>query len=147
MADRLLGLRHHAVVGRHDQHGDVGHVGSASTHLGKGFVPRRIDKGDLAPVFRDLVGPDVLGDSTRLAGDHVGADDAVQQRSLSVVDMAQEGHDRRPRAQRLRVVFLLVQLVQDRVFQRCLLAELDFHTEFGRQDLGHLLVQLGIDIQ
>ena len=45
VADGLFGLRHDAVVGRHDQHGDVGDVGPAGTHFGEGLVARRIDEG------------------------------------------------------------------------------------------------------
>ena len=44
VADRLFGLRHDAVVGRDDQHRDVGHVGTAGTHFGERFVARRIDE-------------------------------------------------------------------------------------------------------
>ena len=44
VADRFLGLRHDAVVGRDDQHGDIGHVGAAGPHLGERFVARRIDE-------------------------------------------------------------------------------------------------------
>ena len=51
VADRLFGLRHHAVVGRHHQHGDVGHVGAAGPHLGEGLVARRIDEGDRPAVL------------------------------------------------------------------------------------------------
>ena len=42
-------LRHHAVIGSHDQHDDVGGLGAARTHAGEGFVTRRIEEHDLAP--------------------------------------------------------------------------------------------------
>ena len=45
VADGLFGLRHHAVVGRHDQHGDVGDVGAAGAHFGERLVARRVDEG------------------------------------------------------------------------------------------------------
>ena len=54
VADRFFGLRHDAVVGRHDQHGDVGHVGAAGPHLGERFVARRIDERDPLAVLLDL---------------------------------------------------------------------------------------------
>ena len=95
VADGLFGLRHHAVVGRHDQHGDVGHVGPASTHRGERFVPGRVDEGDHAAVLLDPVSPDVLRDSALLARDDVDSDDPVQQRGLAVVDVSEEGDDRR----------------------------------------------------
>jgi hypothetical protein len=37
----------------------------------------------------------VLGNAARLAGDHVRADDGVQERGLAVIDVPQEGDDRR----------------------------------------------------
>ena len=106
MADRFFGLRHHAVVGGDDQHGDVGDVGAAGPHFGKGLVTGRVDEGDLAAVFFDLVGANVLGDAAALAAGHVDADDLVQQRGLAVVDVAQEGDDRRPGHQLAGIVLL-----------------------------------------
>ncbi len=46
MVDGFDGLRHHAVVCCDDQHHDVGRLGAACTHGGKGFVTRRIEEGD-----------------------------------------------------------------------------------------------------
>ena len=46
-------------------------------------------------VLDDLVGADVLGDATGLAGDHVGVADLVEQLRLAVVDVAHDGDDRR----------------------------------------------------
>ena len=45
-------LRHHAVIGGHDQHDDVGGLGAARTHAGEGFVTGRIEEHDLAAVSR-----------------------------------------------------------------------------------------------
>ena len=42
-----------------------------------------------------LVGADVLGDATGLSGDHLGLADRVEERGLSVVDVAHDRHDRR----------------------------------------------------
>ena len=96
MADRLLGLRHHAVVGGDHQHDDVGHLGAAGAHGGKRLVARRIQEGDLLAVDRHLVGAGALGDAAGLAGGDIGVADAVEQRRLAVVDMAEHGHHRRP---------------------------------------------------
>ena len=99
VADGFFGLWHHAVVGGDHQHRDIGDVGTAGTHLREGLVARRIHEADLAPVLLDLVGANVLGDAARLARDDVDADDAVQQRCLAVVDVAQEGDHRGPRTE------------------------------------------------
>ena len=89
VADGFLGLRHHAVVGGDDEHGDVGDIGAASPHLGEGFVARRIDERDLPARFFDLVGADVLRDAAAFAAGYVDADDFVQQRRLAVVDVTE----------------------------------------------------------
>jgi hypothetical protein len=39
MADGLLGLRHDAIVGSHDQHHDVRHLGAACAHGVKASWP------------------------------------------------------------------------------------------------------------
>ena len=48
VADGLLGLRHDAVVGGDDEHGDIGDVGAAGPHLGEGLVAWSIDERNLA---------------------------------------------------------------------------------------------------
>ena len=74
----------------------------------------RVDEGDLgARRRRDLVGADVLGDAARLAAGHVGGADGVEQRRLAVIDMAHDGHHRRPRMQLGRVVGLVEQAFLD----------------------------------
>ena len=50
VADRFLGLRHDAVVGGDDEHGDVGDVGAAGPHFGERLVARRIDERNAAAV-------------------------------------------------------------------------------------------------
>ena len=49
-------------------------------------------KLDLAMIAADLVGPNMLRDTPRLAGNDIDADDAIQQRRLAVVDMGDDGH-------------------------------------------------------
>ena len=78
VADRFFGLRHDAVVGRHDQHGDVGDVGAAGPHFGERFVARRIDERNPPAVLFDRVGANVLRDAAAFAAHDVDADDAVQ---------------------------------------------------------------------
>ena len=95
--DRLDRLRHDAVVGRDDQHHDIGHLGAARAHGGERGVARRVDEGDLLAVALDLIGADVLGDAARLAGDDIGLADRVEQRGLAVVDVAHDGDHRRAR--------------------------------------------------
>src|SRR5215211_4481313 len=97
VVDRLHGLGHDPVVGRDDQHGDVGDGRAPGPHGGERLVAGGVDEGDQAAVGArpDLVGADVLGDAAGLGGDHVGVADGVQQLGLAVVDVAHDGHDRR----------------------------------------------------
>ena len=52
MADRLDRLLHDPVIGGDDQHDDVGGIGAARPHRGKGLVAGRVDKGDLLAADR-----------------------------------------------------------------------------------------------
>jgi hypothetical protein len=65
--DRFNRLRHDGVIGSHNQHGDVGGLGAAGTHRGKGGVAGRVDEGDQLTVLLDLIGTDVLGDAAGFA--------------------------------------------------------------------------------
>ena len=95
VVDRLDRLRHHAVVGRDDDHRDVGDLGAAGAHGGEGLVARRVEEGDRLGVVVDLVGADVLGDPTGLARGDLGLADRIEQRGLSVVDVAHDRDHRR----------------------------------------------------
>jgi hypothetical protein len=91
VVDRLDRLGHDPVVGRDDEHDEVGHLGAASAHRGECLVTRRVEERDRPPVDVDGVRADVLGDPARLAGRDVGRSDRVEERRLAVVDVA---HDR-----------------------------------------------------
>ena len=95
VVDRLLGLRHDAVVGGDDDDGDVGDLGAAGAHRREGGVAGGVEEGDRLLVVVDLVGADVLGDAARLAGGDLGLADRVEQRGLAVVDVAHDRHHRR----------------------------------------------------
>ena len=66
--DRFERLRHHAIVGGHHQHHDVGDLGAAGAHAGERLVTGRIDEHDLAAVLFDLICADVLRDAAGFAG-------------------------------------------------------------------------------
>ena len=80
MCDGLLGLGHDVIVGCHDDDGDVGNLCTAGTHGRESLVTRRVQEGHVTAVLkRDVVGTDVLGDTTRLTGNHVGLAYVVEQ--------------------------------------------------------------------
>ena len=95
--DGLDGLRHHAVVGRDDEHDDVGDRGAARAHGSKGRVARRVDEGQLLLTDLHLVGADVLGDPSSLALGHAHLDvpDAIEQGGLAVIDVSHHRNDGR----------------------------------------------------
>ena len=97
MLNGLLGLRHDAVVGRHDQDHDVGGLGAARPHCCEGRMARRIEEGHDPAIGLHVVGADVLRDAACLTFHDMRVTYVVQQRGLAVVDMAHHGDDRRPR--------------------------------------------------
>ena len=99
VADRLLRLRHHAVVGGDDEHGDVRHLRAAGAHRGERLVARSVEERQLSPVDVGLVRTDVLRDPAGLGVDDGRGANRVEQRRLAVVDVAHDRDDRRPRAQ------------------------------------------------
>src|SRR5699024_8413233 len=90
--ERLHGLRHDTVVSGDHQYGDVGDLGAAGTHGGERLVTGGVDEGQRpAGTFMgdgDLVGADVLGDTTGLPLGDLGGADSVQESGLTVVDVA-----------------------------------------------------------
>ena len=97
MVDRFTRLGHHAVVGRHHDHRDVGDLGAARAHRRERLVARRVEEGDQLAVDLDLIRADVLGDATGFAGCHASLADRVQQAGLAVVDVAHDRDHRRAR--------------------------------------------------
>ena len=69
VGDRLLRLRHDAVVGRDDEDGDVRHLRAAGAHGGERLVARGVEERDLPAVDSDLVRADVLRDPAGLGLD------------------------------------------------------------------------------
>jgi hypothetical protein len=91
VVDGFQGLRHHAVVGRHHQHHDIGDFGAAGAHAGERFVAWSIDEDHFASVFFNVVCADVLGDSAGFLAGHVGFADGVQQRGFTMIDVSHDG--------------------------------------------------------
>ena len=94
MVNRLNRLRHHAVISSNHQHNNIGHVGSACPHCGKGFVARRVKEGYSFAVQLNLVGPDVLCNPASLTGSDTAFTNSIQQTGFAVVHMAQHRHNR-----------------------------------------------------
>ncbi len=94
MGDSLLGGRHHGVIGCNDDDGNIGCLRTTGTHGGKCLVTWSIEEGNLAATVQcHTVSTDVLGNTTRLTGNHIGIADIVEQRGLTMVYVTHHGYD------------------------------------------------------
>ena len=143
MVDGLDGLRHHAVVRRHHEDGDVRGLRAAGAHGGKRLVARGVEEGDLLAADLHGIGADVLGDAARLARGDAGLADVVQQRGLAVVDMAHDGDDRRTGEEIL--LGILDVLVLEGVLGRLGQLHFQLHAELGADQLRGVEVQFIVD--
>ncbi len=105
VANCLNGLRHHAIIGRYNQHDDIGDAGAARPHRGERLVTRGVDKGHARAVGQlHLVGANMLGDPARLVRRDIGRTQRIQQARLAVIDVTHDGHHGWPLHQFLRGV-------------------------------------------
>ena len=144
VGDGLDGLGHDAVIGGHDQDHDVRHVGSAGPHGGEGLVAGRVDERDRLAVVLNLVGADVLRDAAALALHDIGLADAVQQRGLAMVDVAQDRDDRGSGYE----VFRCVpggERVQQFILRGAWVNDLQLDAEFHGEHERDIVVQAGVD--
>ncbi len=105
VVDGFLRLRHHAVIGRDDQHDDVRDFRAARAHAREGFVARRVDEHDFAAVDVNHRRADMLRDSAGFSRGHFRFADRVEQAGFAVIDVAHHGHHRRTRLQVFRLFF------------------------------------------
>src|SRR4051812_8848795 len=148
VVERLDRLGHDAVVGRDDQHDDVGDLRTTGTHRGERLVTRGVDEGDRPLVVLelgdDLVGADVLGDATGLLRHHVAVPQGVQELGLSVVDVTHDGHDRRTGRPVLLVTLLVTEREVEVLEQLAVLVlgadDLDDPVDLGTEQLQRLVV-------
>ncbi len=91
MRNRLLGLRHHAVVGRYHQNHDIGRLGATGSHCGKRFMTRRIQEGNNAARRFHMICADMLCNAARFTGCHFRTANIVEQRSFAVVNVTHYG--------------------------------------------------------
>ena len=138
-----IGLGHDAVVGGDHEDHDVGGLGATGAHGGERLVARGVDEGDLPAVVLDLVGADVLGDATRLAGHDVGGPDAVEELGLAVVDVTHDGDDRWA-PDGVVVLVVVEELDAQLLLQLDLLLlagvdQADRGTDVGREQLDHVV--------
>jgi hypothetical protein len=71
-------LGHDAVIGRYYQNGDIGAPRASRAHCRECLMARRVEERDALVIDLNLVGPDVLRDTTVLACCYVRAADCVK---------------------------------------------------------------------
>ena len=141
VADRLLCLGHHAVVGGHHDDGTVSHIRTAGPHLSEGLVARRVHEGDRMPVPLHGIGPHVLRDATTLAGGNVDAQNSIEQRRLAMVHVAQERHHRGPRHPQRGILVGRVEAGQEFLLEILGSLDVKLHAEFGGQQLHRVAIE------
>ena len=108
MRDSLPGSRHHRVVSRNNNNSYIGNLSTAGTHGRESLVSGRIEEGYLTTTFqRNAVSSNMLGNTSRLAGDDICIADVVEQRGFSMVNMAHDGDNRRPWHELALIIYLL----------------------------------------
>ena len=120
----------------------------AGERLVAGSVDERDLLGPAAPLDGDVEGGDVLGDAARLAGDDVRVADLVQQARLAVVDVPQDGHDRRAGGELVGAdagLDRLEPLGQLLPRPRARARDLDLHAELHGEGLGLLGVEGAVE--
>src|SRR5699024_8679480 len=99
VVESLYRLWHNAIIGSHDQHSNVCDFGTTGTHGGKRFVTRGINERKCTVfafmLYLDLVGTDVLGNTTGFGLTHSSRSNRVQRAGFTVVDVTHYGNDRR----------------------------------------------------
>jgi len=111
MVDGLFGLFHDAVIGRHYQDHEIGDLGPAGAHGGKGLMAGGIDKRDGFILQMCLIGADMLRNASELAFGHIFRADGVQERGLAVVDMSHDCHHGRSGAHVFRIILGFIEVV------------------------------------
>lgn len=94
VVDTLYGLRFDSFIRSHDDDGDVGELRSSGAHDGEGLMSGSIQECYPVPVLLDLVGTDLLGDSSGFSCCDVRLADIVEDRRLPVIDMPHDADDR-----------------------------------------------------
>ena len=102
--DRFDCLGHDAIIGRDNEHNDIGYISAARAHRGESGVAGRIDEGKCRAIVIYSVGADVLRYSTRFTRRHASLADSIHQRCLTMIYVAHECDDG---TARLEFLFLL----------------------------------------
>ena len=129
MIDCFLRLRHHVIIGSHNNDSNIRYFRTTCTHSGKRFVTRSIEERDTATVFQlHVICTDMLCNTSGFTGNYVRLTDIVEQRSLTVVNVSHHCNNRSARLQIFRSIFFFNDsLCHFRTYIFCLESELFCH--------------------
>ena len=122
MMDRLDGLRHDAIIRRHDQYNQIGNLCAAGAHRREGLMTGRVEKGHHPALGFDVICADVLRDPSRFPACHPSPPYVIQERGLAMVDVTHNGNNRRTRfcfnlrSRRLGIRQKCLGTIQGRIF-------------------------------
>ena len=89
MIDRFLRLRHHVIIGCHNNDRDIRYFRTTGTHSGKRLMTRSIQERNTASVFQlYVVSTDVLCNTSGFTGNYIRLTDVVKQGCLTVVNVS-----------------------------------------------------------
>ena len=121
MVQRLNGLRHYAIVSCNNQDCQVGNLCTTGTHGGKRLVTWGVNEGDCAidavVLNVHLVGTNVLSNATGFTRDDIRVANAVEQASLTVVDVTHDGDNWRTWLKVFFFVFVVGRNVETEAFE------------------------------
>ncbi len=141
MIDGFQGLRHHAVISRYHQHGNIGYLCPAGAHGRKGLVSGSIEENNLPSLIGNLISADMLGNAPGFARRYIGFANSVEQRSFTMVDMAHHRDYRRARQALRGIVFHFRNLCRIPVG----FLQSDLHPKFLTDEQGGIIVNILID--
>ena len=93
MVDCFHRLGHHAIVSGDDEDDDIGYLRTPRPHHRKGLVSGRVKEGYLPLLRRDLIGSNLLRNSSGFALGDMGVAYGIERLRLSVVNVAHDGND------------------------------------------------------
>ncbi len=95
VVNRFHGLGHDAVVGGDNKNHQIRNLGAAGPHFSKRFMPRRIQKDNLSFFGYDMIGSDVLCNTSGFIFGDFGFSDHIEKRCLAMIHMSHYGNHRR----------------------------------------------------
>ena len=90
----FLGLRHHSIIGCHDQDDNVSTLGAARPHGSKRGMTGSIQESNLLSLKFHLVGSNVLGDAPGFTSSNIRIANCIQQGCFSMIHMSKDGNNR-----------------------------------------------------